>query len=192
MMLMPCGPSAVPTGGAGVALPAWSSSFSTARTFFLPITYLCARLMDLLDLQQVELDRRLAAEHVHQHLQLALLGVDLVDLAVEVGERPVHDADGLADLELHADLRRLLLHLLLDRADLFLLQRDRAVRGADEARHAWRITNDEPGLVRHLHLDQDVAGEDALLDVPALAVLDLDLILHRDDAAAGLLLHVPR
>src|SRR5438128_11451462 len=82
MMLIPCGPSAVPTGGAGVALPAWSSSLSTARTFFLPI----ARLVHLLYLKEVQLDRGLAPEHVDQHLQLALLGVDLVDLAVEVGE----------------------------------------------------------------------------------------------------------
>src|SRR5438105_13843463 len=96
MMLMPCGPSAVPTGGAGVALPACSSSFSTARTFFLPITYLYVRLVDFLDLQKVELDRRLSAEHVDQHFQLALLCVDLVDLAVAVGERPVHDARALS------------------------------------------------------------------------------------------------
>src|ERR1700757_1597965 len=102
MMLMPCGPSAVPTGGAGVALPAWSSSLSTARTFFLPIF-----LVDFLDLEQVQLDGRLAPEHVDEHLELALLGVDLVDLAVEVGERPVDHAHGLAHLELDADLWRL-------------------------------------------------------------------------------------
>src|SRR5205807_5458736 len=149
MMLMPCGPSAVPTGGAGVALPACSSSLSTARTFFLPITYIyipeCG-LVDFLDLEQVELDRRLAAEHVDQHLQLALLRVDLVDLAVEVGKRPVHHAHGLADLELDPDLRRFLLHLLLDRPHLFLLQGHRAVRGADEARHTGRVADDEPRL----------------------------------------------
>ena len=33
-MLMPWGPSAVPTGGAGVALPAGSWSVSTVRIFF--------------------------------------------------------------------------------------------------------------------------------------------------------------
>src|ERR1700758_3500366 len=33
MMLTPCGPSAVPTGGAGVALPAAIWSFTTACTF---------------------------------------------------------------------------------------------------------------------------------------------------------------
>src|SRR3954451_2882784 len=32
MMLMPCGPSAVPTGGAGVAAPAWIWIFTTAAT----------------------------------------------------------------------------------------------------------------------------------------------------------------
>src|SRR5579864_8270343 len=170
MMLMPCGPSAVPTGGAGVALPACSSSLRIALTFFLPTA---RALVDLLDLQQVELDRRLAAEHVDQHLELALLGVDLVDLAVEVRERTVDDAHRLPDLELDADLRRLLPHLLLDRPNLFFLQRHRAVRGADEARHARRVANDEPRFVRHDHLDQDVAREDSLLDMAALAVLDL-------------------
>src|SRR5438093_1933086 len=100
MMLMPCGPSAVPTGGAGVALPACSSSLSTARTFFL----LIGALVDLLDLEQIQLDGSLAPEHVDQHLELALLGVDLVDLAMEVGEWTVDHADRLADCELDADL----------------------------------------------------------------------------------------
>src|ERR1700760_4120445 len=34
MMLTPCGPSAVPTGGAGVAAPALSWTLTTAETFF--------------------------------------------------------------------------------------------------------------------------------------------------------------
>jgi hypothetical protein len=34
MILMPCGPSAVPTGGAGVAFPAAIWSFTIACTFF--------------------------------------------------------------------------------------------------------------------------------------------------------------
>src|SRR6185312_1233360 len=34
MMLMPCWPSAGPTGCAGVALPAWICNLITARTFF--------------------------------------------------------------------------------------------------------------------------------------------------------------
>src|SRR3954468_17983367 len=35
MMLTPCGPSAVPTGGAGGAEPAWSWTLTSAAIFFL-------------------------------------------------------------------------------------------------------------------------------------------------------------
>ena len=35
MMLTPCGPSAVPTGGAGVAAPALRATLTIAATFFL-------------------------------------------------------------------------------------------------------------------------------------------------------------
>ena len=38
MMATPWGPSAVPTGGAGVALPAGIWIFTTAATFFLAMT----------------------------------------------------------------------------------------------------------------------------------------------------------
>src|SRR3954471_3800030 len=34
MMLTPCGPRAVPTGGAGVAAPAFSWTLTTAASFF--------------------------------------------------------------------------------------------------------------------------------------------------------------
>src|SRR2546430_6850471 len=108
-MLMPCGPSTVPTGGAGVALPASSSIFSTARTFFFAI----CPLVHLFHLQQVQLHRGLAAEHVDEDLQLALLGGDLVDLAQEGPARPLDDPPALADLELDPD-RGFLLDLLQD------------------------------------------------------------------------------
>src|SRR6478609_247422 len=35
MMFTPCGPRAVPTGGAGVAAPAWSCTLTSAAIFFL-------------------------------------------------------------------------------------------------------------------------------------------------------------
>ena len=41
MMLMPCGPSAGPTGGAGLALPAGSCSLTIPVTFFA-MTFLCS------------------------------------------------------------------------------------------------------------------------------------------------------
>src|SRR5690242_3405424 len=34
MMFTPCGPRAVPTGGAGVAAPAWSCTLTSAAIFF--------------------------------------------------------------------------------------------------------------------------------------------------------------
>src|SRR5271168_1206638 len=86
----PCGPSAVPTGGAGVAEPASSWIFTTASTFFfggivlvlpLPLRSVCsslsARRLELGDLAEFELDRGLPAEDVDQHLELELVLVDL-------------------------------------------------------------------------------------------------------------------
>src|SRR6266536_5701518 len=88
MMLMPCCPSAGPTGGAGVALPALHWSFTMAWIGFaippLPL--------DRLHLQEVELHRRRAPEDAHHHLDLAALAVHLVHHAGERAERPVHDA----------------------------------------------------------------------------------------------------
>src|ERR1035438_7763362 len=51
MMLTPCGPSAVPTGGAGVALPAGICSFTCAVTFFAILTFLLSRRRTLAHLR---------------------------------------------------------------------------------------------------------------------------------------------
>src|SRR5207249_2725996 len=72
----------------------------------------------LLDLQEVQLDRRLAAEDGHQDLDLVALGVHLVDDTVQVGERTVGDAHGLALRERDLVLRRVELDLPQDRAHL--------------------------------------------------------------------------
>src|SRR5579875_243265 len=70
MMLTPCGPSAVPTGGAGVAAPACNCTFTIAETFFFlggmlrsfsGFRYVGGR-SDLRDLVEGELDRRFPAE----------------------------------------------------------------------------------------------------------------------------------
>ena len=132
-MLMPWGPSAVPTGGAGVALPAGSWRVRTVRIFlamrFGPRCTLAVgggrggAAHELLDLEEVELDGRLAAEDADQHLDLVALGVDLVDRADELGERAVRDAHALALLEGDAVLGRLDAHLAQDLLDLVLLER---------------------------------------------------------------------
>src|ERR671922_1054689 len=104
-MLMPCGPRAVPTGGAGVALPAGSWSVRTARIFLA--TGRSVPFSEFLDLEEVELDGRLAAEDAHEHLDLVALGIDFVHRADELGERPVGHAHALALGEGDPVLRRL-------------------------------------------------------------------------------------
>src|SRR5919106_6560504 len=80
MMLTPCGPSAVPTGGAGVALPAAIWSFTIAVTFFAIKFFkqeVRSLLLDLLHLQKVEFHGRRAAEDGHHHLERVLVEVHL-------------------------------------------------------------------------------------------------------------------
>src|SRR5690348_11066375 len=103
MMLTPCWPSAGPTGGAGVAAPAWIWSLMRPATFFFGGM---SGVLDLRDLAERELDRRLPAEDGHEDLEALGLAVDLVDGRGQGRERPVHDRDGLADLEVD-DLGRL-------------------------------------------------------------------------------------
>src|SRR5215831_7718193 len=105
MMLMPCGPSAVPTGGAGVAAPAWIWIFTIAATLrfamsirsFAAAQDTCAAVahslasslasgsltapcaLQLGDVAELELDRRLPAEDVDEHLELRAIDVDLAD-----------------------------------------------------------------------------------------------------------------
>src|SRR2546422_8041158 len=159
-MLMPCGPSAVPTGGAAVALPALICTLTTALTFFA-MSFL---FHQLLDLQEVQLHRRLAAEDGDEDLHLVPFRVHLVDHAVEVGKWPVGDADRLALGERDLVLRRVELDLPQDRADLTIGERRRLVPASDEARDAGCVAHDVPRIVAHDHLDQDVAREDLLLD----------------------------
>src|ERR1700712_6073247 len=68
-------------------------------------TLWCSR-SDLRDLVEPELDRGLAAEDGDQDLDLLGVDVDLGDACRERRERPVHDGDRLADLEVDLDRRR--------------------------------------------------------------------------------------
>src|SRR5215469_409937 len=64
MMFTPCGPSAVPTGGAGVAFPAGICNFT------LPVTFFAIRdSLNLFHLQEFELYRRRAAKDGDHHAQ---------------------------------------------------------------------------------------------------------------------------
>src|SRR5438045_6336113 len=92
MMLTPCWPSAGPTGGAGFALPAGSCNLISPMTFFISSSAQAANpSRRLLDLGEVELDRRSAAENRNQHAHLLLLRLHLFDRSGEVRERAVVD-----------------------------------------------------------------------------------------------------
>src|ERR1700680_1743340 len=101
MMLTPCWPSAGPTGGAGLACPAWICSFITPATFCVGAMKCSCSFLELGDLGEGQLDRCFAAKNGHQHLELLLFGVDLADRCRQRRERTVHDGDGLADLEVN-------------------------------------------------------------------------------------------
>src|SRR6266545_1513397 len=130
MMFSPCGPSAVPTGGAGVALPAGICSFTIAVTFF-------DIALDLFYLEKIEFHGRRPAENRHHDLQRVLVEVHFIHHAVEAGERSLVDADVIALLKAVFRLRLLgrRLHLIEDLLDLFLAQRRRLAAGADKAGH---------------------------------------------------------
>src|SRR5512139_1793585 len=76
MMLTPCCPSAGPTGGEGFAFPAGICSFTIACTFFA--------ISEPFDLVVLEFHGRQPSEDGHHDLQLAALGIEVVDGALEV------------------------------------------------------------------------------------------------------------
>src|SRR5919201_2126310 len=156
MMFTAWGPSAVPTGGAGVAWPAVSSILMTAATRrrrlgWGGMWWLLLGGSELLDLVEGELDRGLAAEDRHQPLELLLVGVDLGDRAGELGEGPGGDGHGLADLPLHPWPDLLDRLGLQDPGHLLLGQRRRLGARADEAGHAGRVAHHVPGVVVQVH-----------------------------------------
>src|ERR1700728_3554009 len=173
MVWTPCGPRAVPTGGAGVAEPASSWILTMASTFFLGgiwvSPYLRSRgwappsgdedagwVLELRHLAELELDRGLPAEDVDQHLELELVLVDFGDLAGEVGERTFLDPHRLVDLVLEpgtAALGRRFGALDLDLEDVLDLApaqwRGLGVR-SHEPGDTRRVADGAPGVVVHV------------------------------------------
>src|SRR5204863_3371573 len=100
--------------------------------------------LQLRDLAELELDRCLTSEDVHEHRELRTGDVDVGDRAVEVGERSGNDAYLLADIELEARAHLALLPGLFladpeDRLHLFARQRRWARRVADERGDTRRV-----------------------------------------------------
>src|SRR6516162_10261640 len=93
----PWGPRAVPTGGAGVALPAGNWIFTIAATRRLAMY---ERSLQLRDLRELKLDGCLPSEDVDQDLELQLVLVDLGDGTGEVRKGSFLDSNRLPHLVL--------------------------------------------------------------------------------------------
>src|SRR5881628_134775 len=187
MMFTPWGPSAVPTGGAGVASPAGTCSFTTAAMGFAIVP-----LMSL-QLQVVQLDRRRPPEQRHRDPDLALVRDHLFHRAREVRERPLGDLHHLPREERDQLLGLFFLHRLLDAEqaiDLLGAQRHRLPAGTDELDHALDAVDRVQRLLVLDHLHEHVPGIDLALHRHLLAVLDLDDFLRRDEGLADRLLLV--
>src|SRR5215218_1886674 len=215
MMLMPCWPSAGPTGGAGDAWPPGACSLIVVSTFlaidfafaFQAIELLRRRSpsatlrSDLLHLVVADLHRGLATEDGYQHLELGRVLVDLGDLTGEVRERTRDHLHRLADREL-GTARRTDRDLAVQQpVDLHLGQRDRLVGRADEAGHPRGPLHERPRVLVEVHVDEHVPGHRALLDGDLLVLLHLlhglgrhddlshgALLVERDDAVLEVLL----
>src|SRR6516225_1674017 len=154
--------------------------------------------LDLGDLVEGKLDRRLPAEDRHEHLELLGVGVDLVHGRRERRERAVHYGNGFADSKFHRGpgdlgLGRGLLRLGREqRRYLAERQRRGPARQANEAGDPGGVADHRPGFVGEVHPDQDVAGEHLLRDLLPLAALDLDHLVHRDLDLEDVVLHVQR
>src|ERR1700704_5300612 len=100
MVCTPWGPRAVPTGGAGVALPAgsWILTMATTRRLAMGGRTPCKAGLQLGDLGELEFDGRFPPEDVTQDLELELVLVDLGDGTGEIGEGPFLDPNRLSDL----------------------------------------------------------------------------------------------
>src|ERR1700730_16959272 len=154
MMFTPCGPRAVPTGGAGVAFPAGICSLTCPVTFFA-ILCLC-----LFYLQEIELDGRGAAKNGDQHAERVAFGIDFIDLAREVGERSIDDPDILVLLEVHLGPRTIRRGLLAVKDCVHFIggQGHGMSSAANEAGDARRGLDGVPHFVVHIELDEHVAG----------------------------------
>src|SRR6266702_6781771 len=96
MMLTPWGPSAVPIGGAGLALPAGICSFTTALTRFAILFQTPQNLLDFLNLEEIQYHRCLTTEKGNQHSNFIAIHINIADRANKLSERAVNDTYALA------------------------------------------------------------------------------------------------
>src|SRR6185503_2871604 len=132
------------------------------------------------DLVVLEFHGRHASDNCHYHLELAPLGVEVVDAPLEVHEGALDHPHLVALLEGRLELRllRALFHLAQDPLHLFGRKRHRLVAGAHEPGDLRRGAHEVPGIVGQIHLHQEVARKELLLDLDLLALPDLAHLLR--------------
>src|SRR5271165_5994959 len=166
MMLTPWGPSAVPTGGAGVSLPAGNCSLMVVCTFFGGICgylksfalslYGKRKLSQLLDTREVQFHRSGASENRYGNLEPAVVVVDFLDGAIEIGERSIHDAHLLVALVDHFGFRAILrgVHAIDDGVHFRFGQRRRSSGRAHETGDPRGVAHDVPSVFVEIHFDE--------------------------------------
>ena len=145
-------------------------------------------LSNRLDLRKVDFDTGRAAEEGHGQPDLLLVGVDLLDLAREVGERTTADAHLLAHVVRDIG-HNLLRHRLLGWDRLLTANAVHLGRGdlagvltAEEAGDLGCGLDKVPARLGQLHLDEDIAGEELVgLLNRALATALSDLLGRYED-----------
>src|SRR5437867_4000949 len=149
MMLTPCCPSAGPTGGAGVALPAGICNFTWPITFFAIFYSRAMRSLYLLHLKEIEFNRRRPAEDRHHYLQCVSIGIHFIDNSGEACKWAIDDLDCFAFFKREFRLRligrgRNAVHNLLN---FLFAERRRILAGADKTRNAGCVFHQMPRLV---------------------------------------------
>src|ERR1700730_14084104 len=139
--------------------------------------------LDLFHLRILQIDRGRAPENRHCNFDPRLLFVDLLDEAVERGERSVAYANLFADLEGHRRLWPLdpFLDLAHDAHRLGIADRGRPTAAAEKPGDLGGVLDEVPSLVAHIHLDQHIAWEEFALRADFGAALDLDDLFGRDE-----------
>ena len=109
--------------------------------------------LDLLDLEGVKLDRRVAAKHTDHDAELAFGVVYFGDSAVEALERTVDNIDDFANRKIDLVFWIFDTHALLDFGDLCVRNWSWLGAATDKASDARCVADNIPSFVGQFHLD---------------------------------------
>src|SRR5713101_7597548 len=211
MMLTWAWPSAGPTGGAGVALPAAIWSFTEPVAFFammpfrlhscvetgLPVSAAETRqaaslqsLRHLLHLPKLQLHRGRAPEDRDHDFHSFAIFIDFIHHARKRRERTFANTHSFVLLELDLELRLLpaVGDFVNDVADFLIRQRSGLLPRADESSNARCGLDHVPDMIVHVHFDQHVAGIKHALGRVLFAAANFGDRLGRDQHFADLVL----